>query len=570
MRFLKLFPLLLIASLSWAQTNVEKTLLFGADDYMDRMRSTYLMFDEFSDTRAAGSVNGTLATDGVSLRAIVDGNSVMSFSGGSVSFATGGSAAGNPGLWYPLRARTAGDMLFARLTLAGTTNAAVEVGWDGNQAGALTNGLQFAASGAINSVDNAGTAVARGVYTATTYDVMVGTRATGTWGFIKGGAFTYWTLLYLGSAGTANSYPGISALGTSAVATVPWFRVPRTQWSPPALVGDGFATTFGTTDGLATPEGGGAGKTWTHGGTRAVANGKAVNTPTIGAEMAANISFETWSSTTNAGTWTEGHSASGVVSQDSTYPHSGAYSMRLEGPGTEYAYAYQLYGQLPLGTWYSGSYWARSQSGTRTVVRDPNGVVNAAVPATYTQFLFTCRGTTATATNSFGFTASAGAESLYVDDVSLKRINESTLYSTTDVAPTSDYLVSADLKVSAGTQAGLVVSYVDTNNLVLAYHDGTNANLDKCVAGTWTSIVSAASTYVANATIRVIKDRASYSLFYANSKVGATATISDSILVASCKVGLFSTSSADSLDNFVVYSRGNDNSYSILDRWAQP
>jgi hypothetical protein len=304
--------------------------------------------------------------------------------------------------------------------------------------------------------------------------------------------------------------------------------------------------------------------------------------------------------------------------------------------------------------------------------------------------ILTGRATTATTYGALQF-GNVGPAAAYFDNVSLKPILTSTLYATVD-AGTANVLASADLVVTAGTQAGLVVSYADTNNLVLAYHDGTNAKLDKCVSTTiisgatlngnfsttdnwtlatgvtiadgklqvrgpaiyasaayqnslltvgkryqysftvsnnvvgtslglqeganttilattdngvysgvytsvvggalrfksftgtdtcdiddvvlidlqtWTSVISAAATYSANATLRVIKDGTSYSLYYNNAKVGSTATISDAALISNTKHGLFSTYSGNTLDNFTVYARGTGGEYDgVLNKYS--
>jgi len=134
---------------------------------------------------------------------------------------------------------------------------------------------------------------------------------------------------------------------------------------------------------------------------------------------------------------------------------------------------------------------------------------------------------------------------------------------------TPDVLVSADLTIAGGS-AGIVLSYVNADNYVLASHDGTNCKLDKCVAGTWTSVISAAATYSSGATIRCIKDGTSYSLYYNNAKVGSTSTISDAGLIGNTKHGLFSTYSGNTLDNFTIYDRGVDGCYNaVLNKYSQ-
>ena len=122
-----------------------------------------------------------------------------------------------------------------------------------------------------------------------------------------------------------------------------------------------------------------------------------------------------------------------------------------------------------------------------------------------------------------------------------------------------------------GTQAGLVLNLDDASspaNFVLAYHNGSYANLVKCVAGTYTSVISASATYAAGANLVVTKEGTSYTLYYNNAKIGATSTISDAGIVDNTLHGLFSTYSANQLDNFLLMPRGSDGEYSDLDQWS--
>jgi hypothetical protein len=141
------------------------------------------------------------------------------------------------------------------------------------------------------------------------------------------------------------------------------------------------------------------------------------------------------------------------------------------------------------------------------------------------------------------------------------------LFASVDDSATSDVVISADVTLTAYTQAGIVMNLDDESspaNFVIGYHDGTNAILEKCVAGVYTSVISAAATYAAGATLVVIKDGNDYSLFYNNVKIGATTAISDAGIVSNTKHGLFSTYSSNRLDNFTVFPRGKGGEYNDL------
>ncbi len=131
-------------------------------------------------------------------------------------------------------------------------------------------------------------------------------------------------------------------------------------------------------------------------------------------------------------------------------------------------------------------------------------------------------------------------------------------------------VADVDLVITALTQAGLVLCLDDAAtpaNFLIAYHDGTKAHLEKCVAGTYTSLISAAAAYSANATLRVIKDGTSVDLFYNEVKVGTTQTVSDAGIKDNTIHGLFSTYPGNTLDNFMLFPRKEG--YSILDKWTK-
>jgi hypothetical protein len=150
----------------------------------------------------------------------------------------------------------------------------------------------------------------------------------------------------------------------------------------------------------------------------------------------------------------------------------------------------------------------------------------------------------------------AGGGEFYVDDVMFNVLTLSTLFSSVPVG-VADVVAAVEIDTlvagTGGTQAGLVLnldSAAAPANFVIAYHDGTNAKLEKCVAGIYTSVISAAAAYVAGATIQVTKSDISYSLYYNGTQVGTTQTIADAGIINNTLHGLFSTYNGNQLDNF--------------------
>ncbi len=188
--------------------------------FLERMRKRsllYLLEDRFDGVVSAGYINATLATDGKNLRTVVDTNAKISIAGGKLDFATG--AAVNDAVRWPVQARKAGRVLYWRVTPS-DTNGIINLGWDANTSGAITDYLSFAAAGALQIVANGGTAYAVGVYTAVTYEVIATMRATGLFWNIKGGTFTNWTFLMATALGTAAAYPTVGVGSATSVFTV--------------------------------------------------------------------------------------------------------------------------------------------------------------------------------------------------------------------------------------------------------------------------------------------------------------------------------------------------------------
>lgn len=231
-----------------------------------RDTNLYLVNDTFTTARTAGSVNGTDAEPGPGRRAIVDGNGKLSLSGGNAVFATGGVAAGDPGLLYGLIQRVPGRMVIGRVAFDAS---GLEFGWDTNAAGQLAICIRFSGTALQIRSSGIGATAVGAVALGTAYDLAVVQRAAGELFFIKGGAFTNWTLIYVYGVGSSAGQPGIAALGAATVASASYLRAPAGKWLPAPLASDGFSA-WGTSDGQGHAEGvagglggGGNGLAWT-------------------------------------------------------------------------------------------------------------------------------------------------------------------------------------------------------------------------------------------------------------------------------------------------------------------
>lgn len=124
----------------------------------------------------------------------------------------------------------------------------------------------------------------------------------------------------------------------------------------------------------------------------------------------------------------------------------------------------------------------------------------------------------------------------------------------------SNVIIEAVCTRSAGV-TGLVARYEDAGNYLIAYHDGTNAKLDKVVAGTTTNLLSAAVAYAAAAVMILHLDGTSARLFYNNAAVGTVATTP---AAGSLNHGVYTTDTGATFDNLVVLAKGNEGQHEDL------
>lgn len=219
---------------------------FGAPPY-------YLISDTFTTDRAAGAVGGTDAEPGPGRRVVGDTLSKLTISAGALRFAVG-SAANNPQLRHsaPIP-RSPGRLLKSAFAMS---VVGAELGWESNFSGSPADGLRFTGTTIAARVDTGASVIAVATpATGVTYQMAMVLRAAGAFHFLKGGAFTNWTLLWLSGASTYSSaYTAATATGATGVFTVDYIRVPAALWLPAPLLSHGFSV-LTPSDGLGHAEG---------------------------------------------------------------------------------------------------------------------------------------------------------------------------------------------------------------------------------------------------------------------------------------------------------------------------
>lgn len=222
--------------------------------------------DEFDIPVAAGSVNGTLATDGVNARTVIDSSSMISISSGKLNLLQ--SNANWHNISYPIQSRVAGRVVLVRTTIGSGV-------WGGQYGFASANGQNGTDSYGVK-LENSGIMKANdivvGAWLSGEYVIAVAMRAAGLFYFVNG------VLRYISNAGSNNLYPLMAGQSSDGVRNVDSIRV-ASYWLPIPIVSDGFSGN-GTSDGLGHAEtsgigSGGSGVAWTQQvGTWTVSGGK--------------------------------------------------------------------------------------------------------------------------------------------------------------------------------------------------------------------------------------------------------------------------------------------------------
>jgi hypothetical protein len=110
-----------------------------------------------------------------------------------------------------------------------------------------------------------------------------------------------------------------------------------------------------------------------------------------------------------------------------------------------------------------------------------------------------------------------------------------------------DVIQGASLyRISGGP--GIIVRFKDTSNYVWASHDADHVYLSKMVAGTPSTLINVANTYVVGAEIIVLVQGTRFKLLYNYAYIGAV-EITDADLQTGTNCGLIYNNTADSIDN---------------------
>jgi hypothetical protein len=302
---------------------------------------------------------------------------------------------------------------------------------------------------------------------------------------------------------------------------------------------------------------------WT-GATWTVSGGRALNTPTTtGSELIQNPFFET-----DTSGWTPTNSGTLTRANDNGPSTAGSHCMKIARSTTNYPSAIDTVVST-LGGWYRAEIDLKGAN--KSIKLNFLGGSSALQYGTWGKHTATGRRTGATVIANIQSNGTAGTDSSYFDNASVYALSLPTLFATiktvySDVSIDVDSMVIGTSAGAACSQAGIVMNLDSVANpkyFVIAYHDGTNAKLDKCVNGTYTSVITAATTYGEGNTLHIEKVGTTYSLYYGGVQVGTSQTISDAGIRYNKRHGIFSTTSSNTLAKVTIAVNTNPDPLSI-------
>lgn len=245
----------------------------------------WLLRDEFTDTRAAGSVNGTAATPGPGTRWCVDPNSYETVGSGVLDWNSSGVNASHndPGHQFNDTITSQAGLIYVAKFNLGASGRRIMFGF--KQTADLVNGVQLGGTRIYAYVYSSNVINRR--ITGLTWDQQIGTASLsadyclyvvlrrdgsghlGAHQYIKGGLYSVPTLMYssIGTATDASLKIAMTTVSGVPVAnTFDGWGIPEDLWLPTPLAYATFAD-WSDTEGYAGEGGlgaGGGGLTWTN------------------------------------------------------------------------------------------------------------------------------------------------------------------------------------------------------------------------------------------------------------------------------------------------------------------
>lgn len=271
-----------------------------------------------------------------------------------------------------------------------------------------------------------------------------------------------------------------------------------------------------------------------------IVSSQAVCTPTLGAELVVNGSFAADASWSKGTGWTI---SAGVASH-------------VSGSASNLAQTI-----LTAGLWYKATWTLVSTDGDQAYAIFGSNV-NPRYATIAGEQVDTNREVTIT---TAGIRAQSATLDASVDNVSYKAITLSDMFASIVRQKNANIQVNVTLPSSITNSAqagagGWLNSYISPTDFIVAYISASTTSyvlkVEKCVGGVYTTLISAAITYVAGASVKLKGARSGENLlldaYYNGVQVGTQQTVSDAGIIDNTRHGMFSTSEFATLDNFSI------------------
>ncbi len=256
-----------------------------------------------------------------------------------------------------------------------------------------------------------------------------------------------------------------------------------------------------------------------HDGTWRVSSGVLVNEPTLGSELVTNGGFD------SADGWSVGTNWS--ISDGKAVAISAVGANLIDQAGSWVANTFYRH-QLEITGYSSGSLALNLKASGNLPYFSANGTAVRTGLCDSTSFKFS------------GVTASPFSGS--ADNFSIKAIATASLPTMVQLSTPNASVSATVAALTAGTQAGLLVNYVDENNFCYVIFDGAgNIKAVQRVAGTYAAdSLSQASAFSANDVLQAISSNGTVTVKKNGTTIGSPFAL-NAALVGGTQFGLFST-----------------------------
>jgi hypothetical protein len=270
-----------------------------------------------------------------------------------------------------------------------------------------------------------------------------------------------------------------------------------------------------------------------------VASNRAIATPTLGAELFANGTFAADTNWTKGTGWTIG---SGVATHASGTASNITQAVLSVGSWYRYSWDYSKTSGLNFAAYFGLNSTSLGQG--------PNRTASGSYIDTGRCFSTTAGGVRAQNT-------AVGT----LDNFSGKQITASDMLASKSFTSIS-VTTTASVLVSAGKQVGIVTNLDSASspaNYIMFYLDGTNAILEKCVGGTYTTIATTALAVTGENSLQVVTTRSGGNLLIDTlcngAVVGTQQTITDAGIIDNTRHGIIASDPTVSVSRFVIVQR---------------